>query len=93
MNYIIKMVKKEGIKMVDIFHYNERTGKYKKLTVELDPKGRGAYISVVEGAKGDKDNIKRVVILCNKMELAYLIMELKEVYKTVGGGKNDLGEE
>jgi len=79
--------------MVDIFHYNEKTGKYKKLTVELDPKGRGVYISVVEGVKGDKNNIRRVVILCNKMELAYLIMELKELYKTVGGGKNEPREE
>ena len=89
----IKRLKRRVVKMANIFHYNERTGKYKKLTVELDPKGRGAYISVVEGVKGDKDNIKRVVILCNKMELAYLIMELKEIYKTVKGGKNGLGEE
>ena len=79
--------------MANIFHYNERTGKYKKLTVELDPKGRGAYISVVEGAKGDKDNIKRVVILCNKMELAYLIMELKEVYNHIRGRDYALGQE
>ena len=84
--------KKNG-RMVKIFHYNEKTGKYKKLTVELDPKGRGVYISVIEGAKGDKDNTRKVVILCNKMELAYLIMELNEIYKTIGGGKNEAGEE
>lgn len=82
----IKMVKRGVVKMVNIFHYNDKTGQYKKLTVELDPKGRGVFVTVTNGTKGDKKNIQRVTILCNKMELAYLILELQEIYRKIGDG-------
>ena len=65
---------------IEIFHYNNSKNTYKKLSIAQSDKEGKYFFTIIEGKKGEKEAIKRVALLIDKKELAFLILELEKLY-------------
>jgi len=70
--------RKEFKNDVEIFHYSDKTGEYKKLTINKAYDRDSWFFKIVNGKKGE-DN-KELTLALDRKELAYLIKELERAY-------------
>ncbi len=64
---------------IDIFHYNDKTKKYKAFNINPTDDNDAVFVSLTAGSKQDGKR-ERVVLKLDKKELAYLILEAQKIY-------------
>lgn len=57
-------------KRLEFFRFNEQTGEWKKLSLEFN--GTGAFFSIEQGRKGDKEATQRLTLKLDIGEVALL---------------------
>lgn len=62
--------KQKDPKKTELFRYNEKTGEWKKVTIQFTEDG--CFFTIEEGKKGDKENNKKVSVKLSAAEVAYL---------------------
>ncbi len=72
------MEKEKDPRKTELFRYNEKTGEWKKLTLQFTDDG--AFFTIEEGKKGDRENNKKVSLKLSATEVAYLIMQMNKGY-------------
>ncbi len=68
--------KQKDPRKTELFRYNDKTGEWKKLTIRFVDDG--AFFSIEEGRKGDKENNKKVSVKLSEQEIAFLSMVLNK---------------
>lgn len=66
---------------MNIFHYDNRNNKYKAFDIHSTDEDDAVFVSLTEGVKNA--NRDRIVIKLTKKELAYVILESQEIYRTL----------
>ncbi|NPB08150.1 MAG: hypothetical protein GXN96_04385 [Aquificae bacterium] len=69
------MAENQERKKTEFFRYNEKTGEWKKLSLEFTE--GGAFLRLEEGKKGEKQT-KAVAMKLSFQELSYLLMVLQK---------------
>lgn len=70
---------------IDIFHYNDKSKKYKAFNINPTDENTDVFLSMTSGDK-QADKRDRIALKLNKQELAFLIMQATKIY-------NELDEE
>lgn len=68
-----------NIVQIDIFHYNDKTKKYKAFNINPTDDNDAVFVSLTAGSKQDSTR-DRVVLKLDKKELAYLLLEGRKIY-------------
>lgn len=63
-------------RVIEIIHYNEKKGAYKTIAVEVGEKD-GAMLVVREGIKGNKNDMKTIIVGLSVDELISLSFKLR----------------
>lgn len=66
--------------VVDVYHYNDKTKEYKSMKFQPTPKKDGVFVNAISGESGNPDSKQTISMKLNKMELAFLILELQNLY-------------
>lgn len=61
-------------KRLEFFRFNEQTGEWKKLSLEFN--GSGAFFSIEQGKKGEKEATQRLALKLSMEEAALLQVAL-----------------
>jgi len=69
------MAENQERKKTEFFRYSEKTGEWKKLSLEFTE--GGAFVRLEEGKKGEKQT-KSLAIKLSLQELSYLLMVLQK---------------
>jgi len=69
------MAEKQERKKTELFRYNEKTGEWKKLSLEFTD--GGAFIRIEEGKKGEEQR-KSLAMKLSHQELSFLMMVIKK---------------
>jgi len=65
--------------VLDIYHYNEKSQDYKSFKIQPIEGKESVFMSMTRGNK-PKSERDRITLALSKQELAYLIMEAKNIY-------------
>ena len=57
-------------KKVEFFRFSDKTGEWKKLSLEFN--GTGCFFSIEQGKKGDKESTRRLALKLDMAEVALL---------------------
>ena len=73
---------REYIKLLDIYHYNEKTHMYTALTISPVPDDNSSvFVSLRKGMKGEKP--ENISVKLSKQELAYLALESSKIFNNL----------
>ena len=64
---------------LDIFHYSDKTKKYKAFNINPTDDGDAVFVSITSGCKTDNKR-ERIVLKLSKQELAFLVMQTKKIF-------------
>lgn len=64
---------------IDIFHYNDKTKKYKAFNINPTDDGDSVFVSLASGSKTDNKR-DRIVLKFSRQELAYLILQTQRIF-------------
>lgn len=64
---------------LDIFHYNDKTKKYKAFNINPTDDCDAVFVSLTSGSKADNQR-ERIVVKLSRQELAYLVMQTKKIF-------------
>ena len=64
---------------LDIFHYNDKTKKYKAFNINPTDDMDAVFVSLTSGCKTDGKR-DRVVLKLSRQELAYLVMQTQKIF-------------
>ena len=65
---------------LDVFHYNDKTKKYKAFNVNPTDDNDAVFVSLTSGCKEDNTR-ERIVVKLSRQELAYLVMQTKKIFE------------
>lgn len=68
-----------SITTLDIFHYNDKTKKYKAFNINPTDVNDAVFVSLTSGSKSDNQR-DRIVVKLSRQELAYLIMQTNKIF-------------
>jgi len=68
--------KQKDQKRTELFRFNDKTGEWKKLTLQFTDDG--CFFVMEEGRKGDKANNKKLSVKLSAQEVAFLSMQLEK---------------
>ena len=64
---------------LDIFHYNDKTKKYKAFNINPTDDADAVFVSLTSGSKSE-DKRERIVVKLSRQELAYLVMQTEKIF-------------
>ena len=64
---------------LDVFHYNDKTKKYKAFNINPTDEMDAVFVSITSGCKTDNQR-ERIVLKLSRQELAYLVMQTQKIF-------------